>query len=169
MFRFRTCLNEIVQDATTGRNLSDIHFWQIGIISTITKVSCILFVHYVTIMLCIVVRMLQDSRDNGTINIDCVDPLGGWAVIGQHHNNTDLWLAGQDRAAHGHRQREPGDGGGVAREQGGDQGRAAARHQWGVCGGGGGAAGPWGVHTCGGRALGELDGQKTFKQVRING
>ena len=27
--------------------------------------------------------MLQDSRDNGTINIDCVDPLGRWAVIGQ--------------------------------------------------------------------------------------
>ena len=49
---FRTCLNEIVQDATTGRNLSDIHFWQIGTISTITKVSCILFVHYVTIMCC---------------------------------------------------------------------------------------------------------------------
>ena len=48
----------------------------LGTISTITKVSCILFVHYVTIMLCIVVRMLQDSRDNGTINIDCVDPLG---------------------------------------------------------------------------------------------
>ena len=44
--------------------------------------------------LCDVVRMLQDSRDNGTINIDCVDPLGRWAVIGQ--NITILicdWLA----------------------------------------------------------------------------
>ena len=83
-------------------------------------------------------------------------PAGQVSCDWSEYHNTDLWLAGQDRAAHGHRQREPGDGGGVAREQGGDQGRAAARHQWGVCGGGGGAAGPWGVHTCGGRALGEL-------------
>ena len=25
--------------------------------------------------------MLQDSRDNGTINIDCVDPLGRTALL----------------------------------------------------------------------------------------
>ena len=30
---------------------------------------------------CVVFRMLQDSRDNGTINIDCVDPLGRTALL----------------------------------------------------------------------------------------
>ena len=29
----------------------------------------------------LVFRMLQDSRDNGTINIDCVDPLGRTALL----------------------------------------------------------------------------------------
>ena len=29
----------------------------------------------------ILFRMLQDSRENGTINIDCVDPLGRTALL----------------------------------------------------------------------------------------
>ena len=157
---FRKC-NEIVQEATTGRNLSDIfhvliHFWQLGIISTVkvTKVSCGLFSSCHVTMLCCQDAAGQQGQWHHQHRLR--GPAGQVSCDWSEYHNTDLWLAGQDRAAHGHRQREPGDGGGPPGEQSGDQGRAAACHQWGVRGGGRGAARPWGVHTCGGRALGEL-------------
>ena len=52
-----------------------------SLVATNNNILCLVLSCPPTLPHCVVFRMLQDSRDNGTINIDCVDPLGRTALL----------------------------------------------------------------------------------------
>ena len=80
------------------------------------SVMYILFVHYVTIMYCCQDAAGQQGQWHHQHRLR--GPAGQVSCDWSEYHNTDLWLAEQDRAAHGHRQREHGDAGAAPREQG---------------------------------------------------